>query len=80
MYTTATTKGQIIIPAQIRKKFGIIKGTRVAVEVDESNGTIVLRPITASHIARLRGSLEGVDLVGELERERALDREREDDK
>ena len=80
MHTTATTKGQISIPAAIRKKFGITKGTRVTVEVDERNGTIVLKPITAAHIARLRGSLQGTDVVGELERERALDREREDEK
>jgi AbrB family looped-hinge helix DNA binding protein len=78
MHTTATTKGQIVIPAEIRKSLGIQKGTRIQVEYNKENGTILLRPITAAHVRRLRGSIKGLDLLGELERERETDRSRED--
>ena len=78
MHTTATTKGQVIIPAEVRRKLGITKGTRFRVEFDEAEGTITLRPVTADSIRRLRGSLKGTDLTGDLARERARDRDRED--
>ena len=44
METTATTKGQIVIPAEMRRKLGIKEGTRILVELDESGRQIVLKP------------------------------------
>jgi len=76
METTATTKGQIVIPSSIRKRLGIKSGTRINVELDEANGQIILRPITREYIHSLRGRLKGKGLLDELaaekERERAL--------
>jgi AbrB family looped-hinge helix DNA binding protein len=33
--TTATAKGQIVIPSSMRKKLGIKEGTRIQIELDE---------------------------------------------
>lgn len=80
METTATTKGQVVIPSAVRKKLGIIAGTRIQVELDEANAQIILRPITREYIHSLRGKFRGTGLVKELEASRARDREREDKK
>ena len=71
-----TTKGQIVIPAGIRKRFGIVKGTRLSIE--ETDDALVLRPITAAYLDRVAGMLQGQGSLSEaLLRERARDRESE---
>lgn len=80
METTATTKGQVVIPSSVRRKLGIKAGTRIHVELDEENAQIILRPITREYIHSLRGKFRGAALVEELEASRARDREREDNK
>ena len=74
MQTTATRKGQIVIPADLRRKYGIKEGTRIRV-ADEDN-RIVLTPITSEYVQRLRGVLKekrGMKiLVQERKREREL--------
>jgi AbrB family looped-hinge helix DNA binding protein len=69
---TVTTKGQIVIPAKLRRKYAIREGTRVAF-VEEEN-RLVLQPITSNFIRSLRGSLKGraLDVLYE---ERKRDRE-----
>jgi AbrB family looped-hinge helix DNA binding protein len=74
METYATTKGQIVIPAPLRKKYGITKGTRIVV-VDKGD-EIVLRPITDEYIKNLRGSLKGTDALQVLMEERKKDKAR----
>lgn len=80
METTATTKGQVVIPASVRRKLGIKTGTRIQVELDEANGQIILKPITREYIHSLRGKFRGAGLLDNLVRERKLDKEREDRK
>lgn len=80
METTATTKGQVVIPSSVRRKLGIKAGTRIHVELDEENAQIILKPITREYIHSLRGKFRGAGLVEELEASRARDREREDSK
>lgn len=70
METTATTKGQIVIPASVRRKLGIKSGTRIQVELDEVNGQIILKPITREYIHSLRGRFRGKGLLGELTEEK----------
>ena len=77
MRTTATVKGQILIPVVLRRKYGIKKGTPI--DISEEDGRIVLRPIT-DYIDRLYGRFKGSRLVEALEVERARDKEREDAK
>ena len=40
---TPTIKGQIVIPAVLRKKFGIVKGTPI--NIYDQNDKIILEPI-----------------------------------
>ena len=58
METVARTKGQIVIPSSIRRKFGIQEGTKFKLEVDEEKFEIVLKPITRESIKKFRGILK----------------------
>jgi AbrB family looped-hinge helix DNA binding protein len=55
--STVTTKGQLVIPAKLRRKYGIRKWTRVAM-IEEEN-RIILQPLTREFIRSVRGSLKG---------------------
>jgi AbrB family looped-hinge helix DNA binding protein len=68
-----TRKGQITIPVEIRRKFGIEEGSRV--EVVEEEGMIVIRKRPS--IFDLAGSGAGKGDVRELKR--MLDQMREED-
>jgi AbrB family looped-hinge helix DNA binding protein len=70
METTATTKGQVVIPSSIRRKLGIKTGTRIQVELDEDKGQIILKPITREYIHSLRGRFKGKGLLKELAEEK----------
>jgi AbrB family looped-hinge helix DNA binding protein len=70
-----TTKGQLVIPARLRRRFGIKKGTRVTFLEDA--GRIIVQPVTREFIRGLRGSLQGepsalAALLTERQRERTL--------
>lgn len=77
MQTTATVKGQIVIPAPLRRKYGIKKGTKIYVR--DEDGRIVLQPITREFVRGLRGVLKGTGALEELMAERGRDRKREDE-
>jgi len=62
--STVTTKGQLVIPARLRKKYSIRKGTQVAFLEEENR--LVLQPITKEFIQSLRGSLKGKPSVLDL--------------
>ncbi len=51
-----TTKGQIVIPAWLRREFHIENGTRAVVQSTPEG--ILLKPVTKHAIARLRGILK----------------------
>jgi len=72
---TVTVKGQVVIPALLRRRLGIKRGTLVSFL--EENGHIVVQPVTREFIRRLRGSLKGgpsplEQLIEERKRERVL--------
>lgn len=50
-----TVKGQIVMPARIRRKFGIRKGTRIA--FIEEHGKLRIRPVDKSYFESLAGIL-----------------------
>ena len=75
METIATTKGQVVIPSLIRKRFDIKEGTRFRVDVDEKEHSIILRPITREYINKLRGRMKGKGLMKELMDEKKRERE-----
>ena len=73
--STVTTKGQLVIPSKLRRKYAIRKGTQVAFLEEENR--LVLQPLTAEFIRSLRGSLKGEPsalkiLLEDRKREREL--------
>jgi len=66
MQTTASVKGQIVIPATLRKRFGITAGTRIAVEVSPDQEGILLKPVTSQYVKRLCGRYQGYPLLKSL--------------
>lgn len=71
-----TTKGQLVVPARLRRKYGIKPGTTVRfVERDDE---IVLQPMTRDYLRRVCGMLKDAGPgTPELLAERARDRKRE---
>jgi AbrB family looped-hinge helix DNA binding protein len=65
--TVVTSKGQVVIPAEVRRRYHIKKGTQVHIE--ELDGGILLRPITDQSIHRVRGILAGKGLPDRIEKE-----------
>ena len=74
---SVTTKGQLVIPARIRRRFGIKAGTRV--RFIERGGEIVLQPVTSAAIRSLCGVLNSDSSVtADLLSDRARDNAREE--
>lgn len=75
---TFTSKGQLVVPAELRRKHGIEAGTRVRF-LEDQFGRIVLQPITEEYVDRVMGCLaDGPDLEAQWEREhRSEDKRRE---
>ena len=81
--TVISSKGQVVIPAELREQFGLEKGTRAT--WTEDNGRLVLTPITALRIREIRGFLKPKpgqpsmfeEHLAERERERERERGRE---
>ena len=66
---TFTSKGQLVIPAELRRKHGISAGTRVKF-LEDQFGRIVLQPITDEYVDRIMGVLaDGPDLLAGWEAE-----------
>lgn len=74
METYATVKGQIVIPATLRRKYGIKNGTKII--VTDVGDSIVLKPVTEQYLRNLQGSLKGKGGLKVLMEERRKDRER----
>jgi AbrB family looped-hinge helix DNA binding protein len=74
-----SSKGQVVIPAELREEYGLDKGTRAT--WTEEEGRLVLTPMTMKRIKEIRGFLKprpgepsAFDGIFE-ERERARKRE-----
>jgi AbrB family looped-hinge helix DNA binding protein len=53
-----TAKGHVVVPADLRRKFNIKKGTKVSVSEGPGN-VIIIRPIPDDPIEASRGVLKG---------------------
>ena len=74
-----TTKGQLVIPARIRRKLGIKPGTKVCFV--ERGGEILFQPVTKEYIRSMCGMLKSTTSVTqELLTDRKKDKEREEAK
>jgi len=73
---TVSSKGQIIIPSEFRKKFKIKQGDRF--ELQEHDGKLLLVPLQDKPFVKLYGVLKGkTSLTGSLQKEHALEIEKE---
>jgi AbrB family looped-hinge helix DNA binding protein len=74
-----TSKGRLVVPARIRRKYGIKPGTKIC--FIEAGGEIVLRPITPHYVRSLQGIIKSKgSATGELLKERAREKKREEAK
>jgi len=71
-----SSKGQVVIPANLRKRYGLSEGTRVVFQ--EERGRLTLAPGNWDELLALAGSLSGLGLEEDLDRERRAARKRED--
>ena len=70
--TTLTLKGQVVIPASLRKKLKIQQGTRL--NVAEKNGKIIMEPLPDELVSLGRGLLKSKGKVLQaLLKDRALE-------
>jgi AbrB family looped-hinge helix DNA binding protein len=72
MKTRSNAKGQIVIPAILRRKYGIKEGTRII--ISENGDSIILKPITEEYLMKLQGSLKGTRALKVLIDERRSDK------
>jgi AbrB family looped-hinge helix DNA binding protein len=80
IFTTVSSKGQLVIPARIREELGIKAGTRVAVRME--GASVILEPETFAAKLRLIEELRGLTAGGpsmtdELLEDRRRERETE---
>lgn len=71
-----TSKGQMVVPSRLRRKYGIRPGTRV--RFVERGNEILFQPVTREYIRTVCGMLHSdTSATRELLKERAKDKERE---
>ena len=76
---SVTSKGQLVIPARLRRKYGIQPGTKV--RFIERDNEILLQPVTKEYIQNVCGLFKSKTSVTKmLLKERAKDKEREEAK
>jgi AbrB family looped-hinge helix DNA binding protein len=75
METYVTVKGQIVIPAKLRRKYGMKTGTKII--VTDVGDAIILKPVTEQYLKNLQGSLKGKGGLKVLLEERRKDKESE---
>ncbi|HIE12832.1 MAG TPA: AbrB/MazE/SpoVT family DNA-binding domain-containing protein [Desulfotomaculum sp.] len=78
-FASLSSKGQVVIPKQVREMLGVKSGSRFRVEVEENR--IILVPVRGTIGSDLCGRFRGEDFLGDLmaEHERELGVERRED-
>jgi AbrB family looped-hinge helix DNA binding protein len=66
-FATVKAKGQVVIPVELRRKFGIDEGTRVA--FFEEDGRLLLQPVTDEFIDSMCGIVAGKGLPSRVARD-----------
>ncbi len=73
-----SSKGQIVIPANLRKRYRLREGSTVVFQ--EERGRLVLEPSNYDALYALQGSLREFPLEADLEEERRVARKRENER
>jgi AbrB family looped-hinge helix DNA binding protein len=71
-YSRVSTKGQVVIPAELRQTLGLRSGTRIALQLE--GNAILLQPITEDFIDSIPGSLKGPSLGAVRDRDHRSDK------
>jgi AbrB family looped-hinge helix DNA binding protein len=74
METTLTSKGQIVIPSELRRKYGLKEGVRI--QLIDDGEQIILQPITPDYVRKVRGLLKGNKGMKALMQDRQMEKER----
>jgi AbrB family looped-hinge helix DNA binding protein len=74
METTMTSKGQIVIPSELRRKYGLEAGVRI--QLIDDGEQIILQPITPAYVRKVRGLLKGNRGMKALVQDRQMEKER----
>jgi AbrB family looped-hinge helix DNA binding protein len=73
--TVISSKGQVVIPAELREEFGLEKGTPATWSAEQ--GRLVLTPITERRLREIRGFLKPAPGAPSMFEDLFLERERE---
>jgi len=73
--TVVSSKGQVVIPAELREQLGLGKGTPAT--WSEERGRLVLTPITERQLDEIMGFLKPAPGAPSMFEESFLERERE---
>ncbi len=57
MEARVTSRGRVVIPVALRRKYGVKNGTRIVFRNEDEQ--IVLVPVTEKYVRSLRGMLKG---------------------
>ncbi|MGA3344213.1 MAG: AbrB/MazE/SpoVT family DNA-binding domain-containing protein [Terracidiphilus sp.] len=76
IFTTVSTKGQMVIPASIRESMGIEPGTRVAIR--QEGDRMILEPQTLANKLRILRELRGSTAGGPSGADMLLDERRKE--
>jgi AbrB family looped-hinge helix DNA binding protein len=66
-FATVKAKGQVVIPIELRRRFRIDEGTRVA--FFEEDGRLMLQPVTDEFIDSMCGIVAGKGLPQRVDRD-----------
>lgn len=73
--TTLSGKGQVVLPAEVRAKAGLLPGDRFAVSIED--GIIMFKPLPRDPLTALKGAFGGTDsLLAALLADRSEERAR----
>jgi bifunctional DNA-binding transcriptional regulator/antitoxin component of YhaV-PrlF toxin-antitoxin module len=72
MKSTVTSRGQTVVPAELRRRYAVEAGT--ALEWIDTGHDIRVIPLPADVVGALRGSAKGQKLVSKLLKARQKDR------
>jgi bifunctional DNA-binding transcriptional regulator/antitoxin component of YhaV-PrlF toxin-antitoxin module len=72
MKSTVTSRGQTVVPAELRRRYAVEAGT--ALEWIDTGHDIRVIPLPADIVGALRGSAKGQKLVSKLLKVRQKDR------
>ena len=75
---TISSKGQVVIPAKLRKRFGFKEGRKIVFSVEKNK--LVISSADWAAVEALYGKYAGFPLEEDLMEEKRLEREREDRK